>query len=290
MAEKKEDSQKWAFFRDFIPALKQQPAYLLIFGIVSLFFFIAISTAIGAAIQGNAQLGWMAFSGLLASLIAAVVVIWRVHPPAATGRAAPPSADGAKKTSSDTAIRVLQNNREMFHEVRDFLKRSDDSVQKVIVVQYSGRNVKDPLGEILDRPGIEVEIYLAKPADWCINEHQKNRIIEFCAKFRNEFRRARNRNWRIYMYDAPGSVRAVLIKGHVLFLGPYLYEIVDTLDPNELDIRGGDEPLLMVPSGNPGFDLLAQRLEIMVEHWKHTRDYHGNVTATPYESEAAHKA
>ena len=56
MAEKKEDILKWAFFRDFVPALKQQPAYLLIFGIAALFFLIAISTALGAVIQSNVQL------------------------------------------------------------------------------------------------------------------------------------------------------------------------------------------------------------------------------------------
>jgi hypothetical protein len=61
-----------------------------------------------------------------------------------------------------------------------------------------------------------------------------------------------------------------------------------------LDMRGGenapfDGVLSMVPSGNPGFDMLASALEDLVESWKRTRDDDGNVTATPYERPLAHK-
>ena len=289
MAEKKEDSLKWAFFRDFVPALKQQPAYLLIFGIAALFFLIAISTALGAVIQSNAQLWWISFLGLLASLAAAVIVIWRVQPPAAPPRAKHAATDEDQKLQENSAIRVLRNNGEMRDQVRDFLNRRADTVRKVIVVQYSGWNVADTLREILDRPGIDVEIYLVKPSR-CVNEHQQARVTEFARKFRNQFREARNRNWQLFTYDAPGSIRAVLIKGQVLFTGAYQYEVVDTLDPHVLDIRGGEKPLLMVPSGNPGFEMLATELEDLVASWKQTRDHSGNVTATPYEPSFAHKA
>jgi hypothetical protein len=50
-----------------------------------------------------------------------------------------------------------------------------------------------------------------------------------------------------------------------------------------------DGVLSMVPSGNPGFDMLASALEDLVESWKRTRDDDGNVTATPYERPLAHK-
>jgi hypothetical protein len=73
-------------------------------------------------------------------------------------------------------------------------------------------------------------------------------------------------------------------------MGAYQYEVVDTLDPHVLDIRGGEKPLLMVPSGNPGFDMLASALEDLVESWKQTKDHNGNVTAVPYEPSLAHKA
>lgn len=288
MAEKKEDGLKWAFFRDFVPALKQQPAYLLIFGIDALFFLIAFSTALGAMIQSNARLWLFAFLGLLASLAAAVIVVWRVQPPAAPARAKRAATDEDQKLQENSAIRVLRNNGEMYDQVRDFLKRSAD-VRKVIVVQYSGWNVSDTLREILDRRGIDVEIYLVKPSR-SVNEHQQARVIEFARKFRNQFREARNRNWQLFTYDAPGSIRAVLIKGHMLFTGAYQYEVVETLDPQVLDIRGGEKPLLMVPAGNPGFEMLANELEDLVASWKQTRDHSGNVTATLYEPSFAHKA
>jgi hypothetical protein len=289
MANKKDDSLRWAIFRDFVPALKQQPAYLLIFGIAALFFFIAIGAASAAVIQGNAQLWWVSFLGLLASLIAAVIVIWRVQAPAEPpSRTTRSKTNEDQKTSENTAIRVLRDNGEMCDEIRELLKRSADTIKKVIVIQYSGRNVMDTLKVVLEQPGIEVEIYLVTPSR-AVNDHQKEEVTKCARNFRNQLRQARNRNWQLFTYDAPGSTRAVLLKGQVLFTGGYLYEVVDTLDPTVLDIRGGEKPLLMVPSGNPGFDMLANELEKMVENWKHARDHNGNVTATPYESPLAQK-
>jgi hypothetical protein len=289
MAAKKED--KWAFFQALAAGLKQQPAYLLIFALAALFFLFAIGSASVAVLQSNPQLWLFAFGGLFSALIAAVVVIWRIQPPAPAPLVVLPDSNRDKKSLDDSqAVRVLPNNDAMFRAVSDLLDRSADEIKKVTVVQYSGVNVMSTVRAILSKTSAEIEVYFVNHS-WGVNDHQKRRVKELAQKFGNELRGIRSRgHWRQFTYDAPGSIRAVLIEGHVLFVGAYQYEVVTALEPHVLDICGGEMPLLMVPFGHPGFQMLSDAIDAMVNNWKQEKDSKGHLTAIEYKPSLSENA
>jgi hypothetical protein len=84
MAPRTDSNVKWTFFQALVVAIKPEPAYALLFGVSALFFVFGLGSGVVAVVQKNSQLWLMAFGGLLASLIAAVVVIWRVQAPLPT--------------------------------------------------------------------------------------------------------------------------------------------------------------------------------------------------------------
>jgi hypothetical protein len=79
MVPRKPDSDRWSFLQTLATGLRQQPAYLLIFAISALFFLLSLGSGVSAAFESKPQLWYLAFGGLLASLIAAVIVVRNVQ-------------------------------------------------------------------------------------------------------------------------------------------------------------------------------------------------------------------
>jgi len=178
------------------------------------------------------------------------------------------------------AVRVLANNDAMFRAIEEVLQRHAGRVKSVTIIQYSGVNIASVVRRILEETSATVEVYLADPTRG-INNHQKRRIKEWRDKFGNEMRGVRTQgSWRQFTYDAPGSIRGVLIHGLVLFVGAYVYEVVRTIGQQPtLDIRGGEMPLLEIPADHPDFYILAQAIEAMVDNWKTEKNSMGRFTA-----------
>jgi hypothetical protein len=111
---KKQDSDRWSFLQALAAGLRQQPAYLLIFAISSLFFLLSLGSGVSAAVGGKPQLWYLAFGGLLASLIAAVIVVRNVHapppPPPPPPEPAREPALGPRNQSSDDVLYAIHEN------------------------------------------------------------------------------------------------------------------------------------------------------------------------------------
>lgn len=189
------------------------------------------------------------------------------------------------------AIRVLTKNEAMHREVSELIDRKGEDLRKVIVIQYSGINVVSTVREIYSRTAAEIEVYLVHPSQAAaVNGHQGQRVNDWRRQFRNELQKLRSPggSWRQFTYNAPGSIRAVLIEGQILFLGPYFYEVVEhpaehSPAKRELDIRGGDMPLLAIPVNHPGFETPQERIQEMVSIWKEERDSNGRLTGVMYD-------
>jgi hypothetical protein len=120
------DSHKWTFFKALADGLRPRPEYTLILSLSALFFIFGLGSGVAAAVQNNPQLWQLAFGGLLASLIAAVAVIWRVQPPqptiVITEPQRQPRASGDQKFDEvlyaiqDEIDRALMFKNETFHE------------------------------------------------------------------------------------------------------------------------------------------------------------------------------
>ena len=70
----------------------------------------------------------------------------------------------------------------------------------------------------------------------------------------------------IFAYNAPASLRVVLFE-HLLYIGAYFYKVASIAGRHQLDIRGGEMPLLAVPSANPNFAMLSREVLEMVQNW-----------------------
>jgi hypothetical protein len=186
-------------------------------------------------------------------------------------------------------ISVLSDNSKIVEEVGKLLKWDSKNIKRVTIVQYSGKNILGVIKQIMRETSADVEVFLVKPSS-AINKHQTDRTNEGLATFLNDTCEIRtSARVKRFLYDAPGAIRAVLIEGHVLFFGAYQYEVIDKLG-DILDIRGGDDPLFMVPYNNPNFEMLASAVRQMVENWKYKENAVGQVTAEDYAKVLAERA
>lgn len=178
-----------------------------------------------------------------------------------------PQQPALRQENLGSQIRVLDKNSSMFIDIRNLIQSEGARIHRVLIVQYSGRNVRDIVSELWGKTSADIELYLGDPAG-AINDHQKERIAEMLKKFHNELDPAARGNGKmeLFTYSAPASVRAVLIDRRMLYLGTYFYKVMPVSDP-ELDTRGGELPVFAVPSEHPEFKVLADELENMVRNW-----------------------
>jgi hypothetical protein len=115
MNARSQDIGKLKFLQALAAGLKVEPAYLLIFALAALFFLFGLGAGVSAAIQQEPKLWYLAFGGLLVSLIAAVIVIRSLHPAAvplesiqsgATAKTFSPSRD----PSADEVMYAIHEN------------------------------------------------------------------------------------------------------------------------------------------------------------------------------------
>ena len=154
-------------------------------------------------------------------------------------------------------------------DIDDILVHSSAKIQRVLVLQYSGRNIMPIVKELWDKTNANIELYLAD-ASAAINKHQKARILELRKKFNNELSPlARGPGTlEIFTYRSPASLRVVLLDQRMLYLGTYFYKVMPVGPEPELDTRGGEMPLLAIPSDHEGFAVLTRAIQEMVDNWK----------------------
>jgi hypothetical protein len=109
MAKPPRGDQRGAFLQELAAGLKSEPAYLLIFGVAALFFLFGIGSAAAATLQRNETLWFYAFCGLLASLVAAVLVVWLVRPTQNPESPKPEEPDRVDRDSEALLYSIHQN-------------------------------------------------------------------------------------------------------------------------------------------------------------------------------------
>src|SRR4029077_8335278 len=110
-----QDSGKWKFLQTLASGLKDEPAYLLIFALAALFFLFGLGAGVSAVVQQQPMLWYLAFGGLVASLIAAVTVVQRVQkpalaPPAVPSRDAAQLLSPSRDPSADEILYAIHEN------------------------------------------------------------------------------------------------------------------------------------------------------------------------------------
>jgi hypothetical protein len=187
---------------------------------------------------------------------------------------------------------VFAGNADLVTEIGRYLTRAAKRGDrlKAHVIQYTAVNAIELVRPFLLKD-IRTDLYVTHPAR-LLNHHQRKRWDENYKTLCNSLHRAGNETdfslLQVFGYYAPGSLRAVMIErfpttndgkeqstGEPDFLavGLYIYmkmplhneagKLVD-----ELDIRGGEMPLVVLRPQHQGFRAFAQMVGDMLENWK----------------------
>jgi hypothetical protein len=96
---------QWNLFSDIVAGLKEKPAYLLIFAICALVFFVGLASGIDAAVEKKPDRLYFAFGSFAVGLFAAVIVIFRVESANGPSRSHP----RIEKSTAETSIDFVQD-------------------------------------------------------------------------------------------------------------------------------------------------------------------------------------
>ncbi len=170
---------------------------------------------------------------------------------------------------------VAKDNSEVTAKVRRYLKAQREAgkpVQSAKVIQFSGANATE-LVRLLVEAGINVDLYLGdvKFPKQINNQHQADRVVN------NRFSKLKNEvlpnglkpgvgQFRLFRYDAPASLRAVLIDDGFVAVGSYVYMKKD-IEGLVLDIRGREMPMFVVQAGHPDFLAVSAIVKDTIENW-----------------------
>lgn len=196
---------------------------------------------------------------------------------------------------------VFADNSSLVDEVRRFLDRTRwrQSERIACLVQYSGRNVVSLVRTLVSEK-IHTELYVKHPDEnFKISGYQERRIQNSCCQVWNDLKHLDHdakidELLQIYGYDAPGSLRALMIdrisrdeknqgkktEHELVAIGSYVYmmENIDTTEDSQagsgiqkqpmLDVRGGEMPGIILFPGHSGFDRVAKQIDDTIKNWK----------------------
>jgi hypothetical protein len=142
-------------------------------------------------------------------------------------------------------------------------------VKEAIFIQQVGETSSSLRNDLLQKPGTTIKIYLQNPETACC-EHQKTKINEFLAGFDHEtttHSELYENRVKLFLYDAPATLRAIRIDDSMLALGWYLYYILPgskgRKGPDTTNIAGRHLPVIYAHGGSDAFGTL----NILIERW-----------------------
>lgn len=184
------------------------------------------------------------------------------------------------KDISDSTYRFTPNKsyntqeemyRYLIHEIEKLNK-----VEKAILIQYTSRKASPLIWTLLNK-GARVVVYVKNPDSEVINEAQKERIIREIQELPIEVRGTPG-TLEVHKYDAPASVRGVMIDNRVMAIGWYSYEYVSKSNRNpnypqgnpndKFGIWGHDVPGMLLYKGTREFENLKELFYNQVSNYQ----------------------
>ena len=184
----------------------------------------------------------------------------------------------ARKSSLSQARFYKSNHAAVTEEITQYIK--SHNIRKAVFIQYSCNNVTEVLQTLWAKDAVSIQLYLANPkskrrfSDW-----QATWINRFLDSFENNFvleRRGHQTHMDLYLYDAPGSPRVIMLDEELIAFGCYFYEWQDKIPKPygpQLDLRGAEKPLIIIHKDDPTFSIIHESINGMLENWKeHEKD------------------
>lgn len=178
---------------------------------------------------------------------------------------------------------VFDVNASLADQVHHYLSSNAQpaGTRKAYVIQYTGVNALDLVRRLV---GCEVETYLfviSPESKHIISGYQLRRLKENIEQMRNRLEFSDrtvdlDSLLHLYAYDAPGSVRGLLLDRvtpggmpvhEIVAYAPYLYMQKSPEGESIIDIRGGEIPGVLLNPTHDGFDVVARTIESLVKNW-----------------------
>ena len=169
---------------------------------------------------------------------------------------------------------VRPDQQSIYAEVIRYVRSHE--VSKAIVVQYSAVKVEDVLIELIAK-NAEIDLYVQSPEVAAVEmEMQSERIkVQQTHLPKVLQRQAGSGLCRIYEYIPRATLRAILIPGQLLAIGPYIYQASSRIDvrypEDKIEIKGHDAPGMLVWHGSPEYEVFEKALSDLVENFKNER-------------------
>lgn len=177
---------------------------------------------------------------------------------------------------------VVETNAGLIAEVEEHL---DDCVARgqlptdAMLIQFSANNVRDLVRTLVWR-GVPTRLYMASvETAITVNSHQASRVRQTISNLLNEITPLEThggelqhpasviRRLSVFQYTAPGALRAVQIGENFLAIGSYAYLSREIAGKRQLDLRGGELPMMVFRGHHDGFQTLRRMIESTVENW-----------------------
>jgi hypothetical protein len=155
------------------------------------------------------------------------------------------------------------------------LVKSLDVVKSAVLLQHHGDRARD-LCALLFQKKAQIDLYVQNPEKAC-NKHEQDKLRVTHDDFFSNLRGSASPGGRlrIFRFNEPASVRAVLIDGQILQVGWYTYHHLlkepGAIEPGsegsgadgearEIDIIGHSRPMIVARPGDPEYEQLTTNL------------------------------
>jgi len=178
---------------------------------------------------------------------------------------------------------VFHKNVDLVTHIESYIEQAaakDDRSLRAAIIQYTSANAVELVRALLWK-NAPTHLYVISPkSKHIINRHQRRRLRESLAELPNRLRRPGEdldeSLLAVYGYDAPGSIRAVLIERSTgegdwtpdfVAVGSYVYMKMNLRKDEKLDIRGGELPGLVLRPKHEGFQVFAKMIHRTIKNW-----------------------
>jgi len=177
---------------------------------------------------------------------------------------------------------VVETNAGLIAEVEahlDECRARGQVLTEAKLIQFSAHNVRDLLRTLVWRR-VPTKLYMASlQTAAAVSSHQETLVKQTMSNLLNDItplevheceqRQVGSviRRLSVFQYTTPGALRAVLIGDHFLAIGSYAYLSREISGQRQLDLRGGEMPMMVFRGHHDGFQTLRRMIDSTVENW-----------------------
>ncbi|MGF6611722.1 hypothetical protein OKW45_006644 [Paraburkholderia sp. WSM4175] len=197
------------------------------------------------------------------------------------------SAEGVVTPSDFRSNRVTTDQQTVYADVIRYIKGHRGKIKTAIVLQYSAVKVEDVLIALMDA-GATIYLFVQSPK--IADPEMKMQSARIQAQRSHLpkvlIRRITQGKCKIFEYRPRATLRGILIPGHLLALGPYIYQASPTsfmeADPfpdDRIEIKGHDAPGMLYWYDSPEYRVFCDAYLDLVENY--ARDTTAQVRTIP---------